>query len=416
MIIRKVLGVAVLLAVSAAVSEAAAAPDADELCVQAFLDFKGVDVGPLDGAAGRKTFEAAARYKADNGLTLDDLGKDNAAEWCAFAKADPEFAVLLGFDYDTGPLWKDGPAAPTTYDQVLLADSAGQYEKSKRSITNPEALGFVGLEDGLVAARVQVRYKDKGHREDWGYDDATPGAQQRFELVEKPKFWMKPGETYWNRFSVFVTKGFKVYPQDQLVLSDLKAETNGNIILDPLVEFKLNAGALQLNHHVGLTLECIVVTNEGGGDNTLCKVRMAQDDILPLDEIMGRWVDVVYRVHWSNDVTGTLHVWVDDKFIAGYQGINAHGADSVQNKFGVYRGYYGTHGQPQVDARVYFAGVGRSQSCAGLGLANCEAFERDATSFDKPGVIKTNMVVFDDVTPYLDAGGKVKCTVTECNW
>jgi hypothetical protein len=315
-------------------------------------------------------------------------------------------------------LWNGEPGARDNYDQVLAADSVGQYEKAKRSITNPEALGFVPLNDGLVAARVQVRQKDEGHREDWGYDDEQPGLQQRFELVEKPKFWMKAGETYWVRLSVFVKSPFHVSQGDQLVLSDLKAETNGSIILDPIIELKLNADALQVNHHVGngLKLECIVVSNKDGGDNTLCNNRFEQDSMLSLKQILDRWVNIVYRIHWADDETGTLHVWVDDQLIAGYQGRTSFGGTTVQNKFGVYRGFYGSVPQAQPDARLYFAGVGRSDRCDGLGLASCAAFEADTATFGKQKVLRTNVVEFDDMTPYIEGGGEIRCTITACKW
>lgn len=409
---------ATLVGLMFGVSAATAAPDMNELCVQAFLDFEGRDVGPLDGAAGRKTFAAAAEYKSDEGLTISDLGPDNAAEWCAYAKSDGEFAKLLGYDYNTSVLWNAGPGTRDNVDQVLAADSVGQYEKAKRSIANPEALGFVPLNDGLVAARIQVRQKDEGHPEDWGYNDGQDGLQQRFELVEKRKFWMKAGETYWVRFSAFAAPPFTVAQGDQLVLSDLKAETNGSIILDPIIEFKLHSNGLVLANHVGeeMALECVVVSTKDGGDNTLCKNRFEHDTILRPADALGRWVNVVYRVHWSDDETGTLHVWVDDQFVAGYQGRTSFGGSSVQNKFGVYRGYYGSVPTPQPDARVYFAGVGRSDSCDGLGLSNCTAFEADATTFGKKRVLQTNVVEFDDLTPYIEGGGEVRCTITSCRW
>ncbi len=393
-----------------------AASDLDELCVQAFLDFKGHDVGPLDGAAGRKTFAAAAEFKSDSGLAIDDLGSDNSSEWCNYAKSDTEFAKLLDYQYNTASLWKEGPGARERYDQVLAADSVGQYEKAKRSIANPEAIGFVPLNDGIVAARLQVRQKDEGHPEDWGYNDEQPGLQQRFELVEKRQFWMKADETYWVRFSVFAAPPFSVAQGDQLVLSDLKAETNGSIILDPIVEFKLHKNGLVLANHVGegMALECAVVTNKNGGDNTLCKNRFEHDTILRPVGALGRWVNIVYRVHWADDETGTLHVWVDDRFIAGYRGRSSFGGSRVQNKFGVYRGFYGSIPQPQPDARVYFAGVGRGDSCEKLGLAKCAAFEADTSRFGKQRVLDTSVVEFDDLTPYIEGGGKIKCTVTAC--
>jgi len=304
-----------------------AAPDLDELCVQAFLDFKGRDVGPLDGEAGRKTLAAAAEYKADSGLTISDLGPDNAAEWCAYAKSDAGFAALLNYSYNTEVLWSDGPGGRDNYDQVLLADSVGQYDKAKRSITNPEALGFVPLNNGLVAARVQVRQSDKGHPEDWGYNDDEAGTQQRFELVEKQKFWMKAGETYWVRFSVFVAPPFSVAQGDQLVLSDIKAKHNAGIILDPIIEFKLHQNGLVLSNHIGenMALECVVISTKDGGDNTICKNRFEHDTILNPFDVLGKWMNIVYRVRWIDDETGTLHVWVDDQFIAGYQGRSSLG-------------------------------------------------------------------------------------------
>jgi hypothetical protein len=389
------------------------APDVDDLCVQAFLDFKGFDVGPLDGAAGKKTFAAAAAFKAANGVEIADLGPDNSAEWCALAKADAVYAVLLEYEDSSGQLWNRGVTSSSNPDQVLLADSVGQYSIAKRSITTPGALGFVPLEDGLAAARVKVTYADEGHREDWFYND-EPGRQQRFELVEKSDFWMKTGQTYWSRMSVFVPKGFFVAPLDKVTLSDIKPETWGQIILDPVVDFALNAGALQLMHFVGRKLDCIIVANEGGGDNTLCDVSMEQNEVLRMPQVWGKWTNIVYRVHWADDETGRLHLWVNDKFIAGFAGNTAHGGTSFQSKFGVYRGYYGSQPKPQPDARIYFSGVGRSDTCEGLGIPNCAALEADVETIDTPGVTNVNIVEFQDKTDHLEAGGKIKCDLRQC--
>jgi len=392
-----------------------AAADADDLCVQAFLDFKGFDPGPLDGAAGRKTFAAAAEYKAEHQLTIADLGAGNSSEWCVFAKADADYAALLDYSYNTDILWKQGVADRANFDQVLFGSSVGTYERAKRSITNPEALGFVALNNGLSAARVQVRYKDEGHREDWFYNDQS-GLQQRFELVEKRNTWMRAGQTYWVRMSIFVPKGTTVANLDQIVISDLKAETNGNIILDPVVTFKLVSLAFALNHFVGpdRTLDCAVVSNKGGGDNTLCNINMEQDEIMSLSGISGKWTNLVYRVHWADDESGRLHVWVNDKLIAGFAGNTSHGGTSFQSKFGAYRGLYGSQPEPQPDVRLYFAGVGRSESCEGLGLSNCAALEADVEKLGRMSMRGFEMVVFDDLTPYLAAGGKVKCDTTGC--
>lgn len=396
-------------------SEALAQMNADELCVQSFLELKRYDVGPLDGAAGKKTLAAAEKYKMLKKADIADLGPDNAADWCALARADKEYAALLDYTYNTGPLWNSGVVDRETFDQVLLGDSVGIYERAKRSIKNPEALGFVALNDGLVAARVQVRYEDEGHPEDWFYND-QPGLQQRFELVEKPNAWMNAGETYWVRMSFFVPKLTIVASRDQVSLSDLKVETQGGIILDPVITFKLNADAFQLNHHVGddLTLDCAVITNKRGGDNTICNINMEQDNILTLSQVSGKWTHVVYRVHWADDDSGRLHVWVNDKFIAGFAGNTSHGGDRIQNKFGAYRGLYGSQPEPQPDVRIYYAGVGRSGTCEGLGLSNCAALEADVAKIGREAVRRVNMVTFDDLTPYLAAGGKVKCDKAGC--
>jgi hypothetical protein len=175
---------------------------------------------------------------------------------------------------------------------------------------------------------------------------------------------------------------------------------------------------LVLANHIGegMALECAVVTNKNGGDNTLCKNRFEHDTILRPADALGRWVNIIYRVHWADDQTGTFHVWVDDQLIGGYQGRSSFGGTTVQNKFGVYRGFYGSIPQPQPDARVYFAGVGRGDTCEKLGLEKCALFEADSGTFGKQRVLDTNVVEFDDLTSYIQGGGKIRCTVTECQW
>ena len=184
------------------------AADANIRCTQTFLEFKGYDPGPLDGATGKKTYAAAAAYKKDSGVTIDDLSADTAPAWCELAKADAKFAALVGYSYETKALWAKG-ALGMNYDQVLVGDSVGNFMEGLRNLKKPGVLNYMDLHDGLVAARILVKYSDKAQKDDWFYN-GKPGVQQRYELSETRPFSMKPGKTYWLRMSAFIPDGFTV--------------------------------------------------------------------------------------------------------------------------------------------------------------------------------------------------------------
>jgi hypothetical protein len=321
------------------------------------------------------------------------------------AKEDEAFARLLDFSYAVDGLWDDGVTSNRNYDQVLTADSVGKYGPSERNIRNPAALGFVDLDDGLAAARILTRYEDEGHPDDWFWND-EPGVQQRFELTEARSFSMRPGRTYWLRMSVFIPADVVVSSRDQLVLSDLKPRI-GNALFDPVLNIKLGDRYLQVDHLVGRIHECVNGYSEGGRENTHCDSSKEQLFIAPTADVRDRWVNLVYRFHWADDDSGRFHLWMDDTLMIGIAGNSTHGADYVQNKFGIYRGFYGSQGQPQADAGIYFAGIGRSESCEELGLTNCAALEADVERIETPGVLGTNYVDEMSMTEYLDAGGRV---------
>lgn len=382
---------------------AATADDAVR-CVQAFLDFEGYDPGPIDGALGGRTVAAAAEFAATDGQALPALSAASAAAWCANARDDAAFARLLGFDYAPELLPHQGVTSNRDPDQVLVGDSRGHFIRAERNVGDTAALGFVGLDDGLVAARIRVRYADEGHPDDWFWND-EPGVQQRFELAEERDFSMRNGETYWHRLSVFVPGDLVVAPLDQLVLTDMKPKTDA-ALYDPVFALKLGEKYLQVDHLLGRPYQCMNGYSEGGHENTYCDLSKEQAFIAPTETVRDRWLNFVYRMHWADDASGQFHLWLDDELIMGVGGPTAHGGAIVLNKFGVYRGFQGSQGTPQPDARLWFAGVGRADSCAALGLSSCEALEADVERIDTPGIIGRNLVEEDAMSDYLAAGGQ----------
>ncbi len=376
----------------------------DVRCAQAYLDFKGFDPGPIDGSFGRRTAAAASHYMEATGTDVGELTKPTADVWCSRARDDKAFAGLLDFSYGTAGLWRRGATSNRDYNQVLVGDSVGKFQASDRNIRNKAALGFVELDGGAVAARILVRYEDEGHRDDWYWND-KPGVQQRFELAERRSFSMKPGKTYWLRMSVFIPRNVVVSRLDQLVLTDLKPWV-GRRLFDPVLNIKLGDRYFQVDHLIGRQHECVHGFSEGGAENTVCDSSKEQLFIKPIAEVQDRWVNLVYRFHWANDDTGRFHLWMDDELMMGLAGDSLHGADFVANKFGIYRGFYGSQGEPQPKANIYFAGVGRSETCGGLGLDTCDALEADVERIETPGVIGRNYVNDNSMSEYLAAGGR----------
>lgn len=398
------------IAISAAVAltfalAATTASANDVRCTQAFLDFKGYDPGPIDGAFGGKTAAAAVEFVEDTGTDIAELTRETAADWCALARADADFARLLDYDYAAGALWQGGVTSNRNVDQILLGDSPGNFVLAERNVGNSGALGFIELDGGYVAARIRVLYEDEGHRDDWFWND-DPGVQQRFELAEERSFSMRPGETWWLRMSVFIPGDVFVANRDQLVLSDLKPRTD-RALLDPLLNIKLGDRYFQIDHLIGRPYTCAHGYSEGGHENTVCDQSKEQAFIAPTGDVRDRWINLVYRFRWADDDSGRFHLWVDDELVMGMAGVSSHGGQIIQNKFGIYRGFYGSQGTPQPPARIYFAGVGRAETCAGIGLQNCAALEADLERIETPGVIGRNYVEDTALTDYLAAGGEV---------
>lgn len=377
----------------------------DVRCVQAFLDFKGYDPGPIDGAFGGKTAAAAGAFADDIGAQIGPLTRETATDWCRFAIADPGFFSLVGGEDGPEGLHENGVRGNRDFNQILLGDSVGQYVPAERNVRNTNALGLIELDGGQVAARISVQYEDEGHRDDWYWND-RPGVQQRFELAEKQGFSMRPDRTYWHRMSVFITEETSVGNRDQLVLSDLKPRV-GRRVFDPVLNIKLGDTYFQIDHLIGRPHECVHGFSEGGHENTLCDSSKEQLFVMPLAEAKGRWLNLVYRFHWANDETGSFHLWINDDLAVLLRGNSLHGADYILNKFGIYRGFYGTQGTPQPEANVYFAGVGRAGSCEELLLSNCAQFESDLGRTDPPANLGTNYVNETSMTDYLEAGGRV---------
>ncbi len=79
---------------------------ADVGCVQQQLTDLGFDPGPVDGALGKRTVNAATLFAANAGLTMETLDKANADAWCdaitAFA-ATPAAKTISAFDLVSEP-------------------------------------------------------------------------------------------------------------------------------------------------------------------------------------------------------------------------------------------------------------------------------------------------------------------------
>jgi|GEM_PF-2594870 len=67
---------------------------ADVACVQAELKAAGYNPGPVDGALGKKTVNAASKMGTDYGFSLPTLDKANSQDWCASLRKANESARI----------------------------------------------------------------------------------------------------------------------------------------------------------------------------------------------------------------------------------------------------------------------------------------------------------------------------------
>lgn len=83
------LGVAALFAVAGSTTAMA-----DVACVQSELTVAGYKPGPVDGALGKKTYNAAAKMGRDYQLGTAKLSAGNSDEWCQTLKAANEATLV----------------------------------------------------------------------------------------------------------------------------------------------------------------------------------------------------------------------------------------------------------------------------------------------------------------------------------
>lgn len=369
----------------------ALANDSSVKCVQTFLDFHKLQPGPIDGELGAKTVRAAAKYLKKTDTDLTHLSIDSAGAWCKHARSRKEFATLLAFDGVKKPKNKTGLEK---YDSFLLGNSVSNYKEAVRNIKNPRALEFVALDNGMTAARITVNHNDKGHREDWTRN-GRPGLAQRFELTEKDHFFMQPNKTYWYRMSVFVPKGTEI--KDHLTITDFKPLVK-KVFMDPIMAFDFAKNRFRIQHSFGHEYKC-KYRRKNGRNLTVCDQTITFYDVKQLWDMTGRWLHMVYRVQWSGDNKGTVHFWLNDKLIVGLQADTMlAGTQHIRNKFGLYRRYHETQGKRSPDVSMYFAGIGRAQSCEELALPNCAKLKQDTKKFETPGIMARRVEEVNDLS------------------
>jgi hypothetical protein len=122
---------------------------ADILCVQQQLTDLGFSPGPVDGAAGKRTFSAAAIFAANSGLALDPLTEENSDEWCealtAFADT-PAAQTISHLDLISEP-----EGILSSKDQAKLWDA---YKTAKACFEHPTyGAGSAQLVDTLATER-----------------------------------------------------------------------------------------------------------------------------------------------------------------------------------------------------------------------------------------------------------------------
>ena len=109
-----------------------------------------------------------------------------------------------------------------------------------------------------------------------------------------------------------------------------------------------------LNQHGSLVLD-----NQSGGSSR------ERIELIPADELRGRWHRIEFHAKWSTRKDGLIRLYLNGDLKVERTGPNMTD-DKVYFKYGVYRSFISRHGHPVPTQIAYFANVSKAESREGL--------------------------------------------------
>lgn len=213
---------------------------------------------------------------------------------------------------------------------------------------------------GAQSIRFEVRAGDCGNA--FGWDDCSTD-RERHELSQKGN-QQRAGDRYWYSWSMFVPHDTPSVVPSKVTLGQFHQRKNNVIWM-----FQWSFKGLQIDNLIpgkGRTLE--------------------RQLLVPTEEILGKWVDILVYAKWSAEQDGEFDIYVNHDLRYSWRGQTIAKGDTTYFKFGIYRGFLSrykasTGAEALPTQTVYFDEVNRGRSLAKVdqvGIARLQAVLQDA--------------------------------------
>lgn len=196
---------------------------------------------------------------------------------------------------------------------------------------------------GEVSQRFEVRDGDCGIDSYSGWSDCD-NDRERSE-ISLNESWTY-GEDQWIGYSIFVPERFATSMRVATTVGQVHQRggptgtAGGYASQPPVFQLDMKAGEFFLRVHL-LSGDENNVTND-----------VVDFELLPLDEMRGRWTDIAVNFDTSHE-GGSLTVYVNGRRLAEYSGWIEFIPNDYFFKYGIYRTFVSRHGAPMPTQVLY---------------------------------------------------------------
>ena len=206
---------------------------------------------------------------------------------------------------------------------------------------------------GNQSIRFELRRGDCGE-DPGGYDDcaihneSTGMTSERHELTQDTGHSSLKGVT-WNTYSIFLPDDFPRFDYEHLTLGQFHGHDPAGS-QNPSFQWDIHNenGALEVLRRTA----CHLPENK----NISCSTSIVQNyrgDLIPPNDVLGKWHDIVLNVKWTTKQDGYLKQWIDGKLVYHYLGNTSKPGEAKNNfQFGIYRGP--TPKTPKVSTQIAY--------------------------------------------------------------
>jgi len=220
----------------------------------------------------------------------------------------------------------------------------GNNFDKKTHLTPDYAFKFVNKSDGHPvrlgeqSVRFELRRGDCGVTKS-GYDDCaikdpeTGMTSERHEILLEPKASQLKKNT-WHTYSIFIPEDFPIdHFYEHITMGQFHGDGDGAVSFN----WNIEDGGYQMQRRTG----CHLGKNRKLDIQTGCSIKMPEnhyEEVIPKNQLLGKWHDIVFNVKWSKKQNGYLKQWINGKLVYHYKGNTDTPKETEQFQFGIYRG------------------------------------------------------------------------------